>query len=143
MHRDCQQSNHVNTSARAHVFNCRLQISEEALCDPLQSYFSYGLMRSTDKEAQEAKRPRVVMGIRTNDRKAESGKTKVCNGGEDGKVAVHLIMEASEPNGPVMLSRTLFLSSGGAAARPRTFDFDKNETKLDDNQLSRSGIALC
>eukprot|EP00282_Hemiselmis_andersenii_P034422 CAMPEP_0169451462 /NCGR_PEP_ID=MMETSP1042-20121227/13711_1 /TAXON_ID=464988 /ORGANISM="Hemiselmis andersenii, Strain CCMP1180" /LENGTH=612 /DNA_ID=CAMNT_0009563377 /DNA_START=86 /DNA_END=1920 /DNA_ORIENTATION=- len=123
-----------------HTPHERLSVAEQSVAEPLLSFFSYGLLRTADAAEQEWRRPRVSIGEATNDRLKGNGERTVRSGGEGGKVAVHLVMEAAEPNGPIQLARTLFLSSGGAAARARTFDWDGNETfDADDNQLSRAG----
>eukprot|EP00283_Hemiselmis_rufescens_P005843 CAMPEP_0173423594 /NCGR_PEP_ID=MMETSP1357-20121228/3843_1 /TAXON_ID=77926 /ORGANISM="Hemiselmis rufescens, Strain PCC563" /LENGTH=370 /DNA_ID=CAMNT_0014386735 /DNA_START=84 /DNA_END=1192 /DNA_ORIENTATION=+ len=123
-----------------HTPHERLSVAEQSVAEPLLSFFSYGLLRTADAQEQEWRRPRVAFGGATNDRRAGNGARTVKSGGEDGKVAVHVVMEAAEPNGPVQLARTLFLSSGGAAQRARTFDWDANEVlDADDNRLLRAG----
>ena len=59
------------------------------------------------------------------------------------RASTSVVLEAAEPNGPLQLARTLFLSSGGAATRLRCFDWDGNETQeQDDNRLSRGGRCV-
>jgi hypothetical protein len=55
--------------------------------------------------------------------------------GVAGKEAVHFTVEAAEPNGPIRVARTYFLSNGGAGARPLTFDYDGLETQEENNAL--------
>eukprot|EP00960_Hanusia_phi_P078238 768796-Hanusia_phi.AAC.6 len=80
---------------------------------------------------------------------------QVENSGIDAKPAVHFVLEAAEPNGPLRTARTYFLSekfaggfltlrhrwtgNGGAGVRVRTFDWDGNETQQEDNRLDRAG----
>ena len=48
---------------------------------------------------------------------------------------MHFTVEAAEPNGPIRVARTYFLSNGGAGARPLTFDYDGLETQEENNAL--------
>ncbi len=44
----------------------RLRISEEALIGPINSLFSYGMLRESNQKEKERFRPRASFGIRTN-----------------------------------------------------------------------------
>jgi hypothetical protein len=97
--------------------NDRLRLSEATLIDPVLSFFSYGLLRADNAAAQHEHLPRAALGIRSNieiDR-LSSPESKVATAGAGGQPALHFVMEASEPNGPLRLARTHFLSNGGAA----------------------------
>ena len=72
-----------------HTCGERLNTTEQSIAEPLLSFFNYGLLRSKNASAQEGRRPRVAVGIRTNNRAEGNGKVTIGKGGEDGKAAVH------------------------------------------------------
>jgi hypothetical protein len=44
----------------------RLRVSEVSLVDPMNTFFSYGLLRAPNQKEQERFRPRALFGIRSN-----------------------------------------------------------------------------
>ena len=120
----------------------RMRLTEAALIEPLASFFSYGTLRASDVQERQRYKPRAVFGVRTNLEDGGAGTSAaatVKDTGVAGQPAVHFVVEASEPMGPVRVARTYFFSNGGAGARPLTFDYDGVETQEDNNLLVRGG----
>lgn len=57
-----------------HTAHERDKLTEQSIVEPLLSFYQYGMLRSADSKTQkEERRPRVSIGIRTNDAKACNG----------------------------------------------------------------------
>ena len=93
----------------------RLGIMEEVVADALVTHYEFGRLRSAKLPGRGA---RVLFGVRTNDQKATASSARVGTCGIGGSPALHMTLEAEDPEHGLRVARTYFFRGGSVANLP-------------------------